>query len=149
MTIHLPEHRVTRLVETLTSIPATQKRLSLKKWHAIIGEHRSMSLALPGARNMFSIMQHALANSKTTRVALRKSVHQAIQDFSWMINDIVLRPTRIAELVPLLASAMGYHNASDEGAGGVWFPHKSLDPCGKLLTSAHFVALSLATRHHQ
>ena len=128
MTIHLPEHRVERLGEILASIPATQKRLSLKKWHKMIGELRSMSLALPGARNMFSVMQHALSSCKKTRVALTKGVHQAIQDFTWMFKDIVSRPTRIAELVPLLASTMGYHDASGEGAGGVWFPHQSLSP---------------------
>ena len=77
---------------------------------------------------MFSMMQHALANNKKTRVALTKGVHQAVQDFSWMFKDIKSRPTRIAELVPLLASAMGYHDTSGEGAGGVWFPHKSLPP---------------------
>ena len=138
MTIHLPEHRVERLAEILSSIPATQKRLSLKKWHKIIGELRSMSLALPGARNMFSMMQHALATNKKTRVALTKGVHQALKDFSWMFNDIVSRPTRIAELVPLLSSAMGYHDASGEGAGGVWFPHESLAPRGTgLSTDSH------------
>ena len=130
MTIHLPEHRIERLAEILASIPATQKRLSLKKWHKMIGELRSMSLALPGARNMFSLMQHALTKCKKTRVALTKGVHQALKDFSWMFKDIVSRPTRIAELVPLLASAMGYHDASGEGAGGVWFPHESLSPRG-------------------
>ena len=130
MTIHLPDHRVERLAEILASIPETQKRLSLKKWHKILGELRSMSLALPGARNMFSLMQHALSKSKKTRVALTKGVHQALKDFSWMYKDIVSRPTRIAELVPLLASALGYHDASGEGAGGVWFPHESLSPRG-------------------
>jgi hypothetical protein len=79
---------------------------------------------------MFSLMQHALTKCKKTRVALTKGVHQALKDFSWMFKDIVSRPTRIAELVPLLASAMGYHDASGEGAGGVWFPHESLSPRG-------------------
>lgn len=137
MTIHLPEHRVERLAEILASIPATQKRLSLKKWHKIIGELRSMSLALPGARNMFSMMQHALANNTKTRVALTKGVHQALKDFSWMFNDIKSRPTRIAELIPLLSSAMGYHDASGEGAGGVWFPHESLAPRGTTSSNNH------------
>ena len=137
MTIHLPEHRVERLAEILASIPATQKRISLKKWHKVIGELRSMSLALPGARNMFSVMQHALASCKKTRVALTKGVHQALKDFSWMFKDIVSRPTRIAELIPLLASTLGYHDASGEGAGGVWFPHHSLSPRGSSSKNPH------------
>ena len=128
MTIHLPQHRVDRLAEILASIPATQKRISIKKWHKVLGELRSMSLALPGARNMFSQMQKALSSCPKTRVALTRGVHQALDDFRWMHKDIAGRPTRIAELVPLLASALGYHDASGQGAGGVWFPHESLAP---------------------
>ena len=56
MTIHLPPHRVERLAEILAIIPSTQKRTSLKKWHKVLGKLRSMALALPGARNMFSHM---------------------------------------------------------------------------------------------
>ena len=110
MTIHLPEHCVERLAEILASIPATQKRLSLKKWHKVLGELRLMSLALPGARNMFSLMQQALSTSKRTQIALTKGVHQALKDFTWMHKDIVSHPTRIAEMIPLLASALGYHD---------------------------------------
>ena len=128
MTIHLPQHRIERLAEILASIPATQKRISIKKWHKVLGELRSMSLALPGARNMFSQMQQALSSCPKTRVALTRGVHQALDDFRWMHQDIANRPTRIAELVPLLASALGYHDASGQGAGGVWFPHESLVP---------------------
>ena len=56
MTIHLPPHRVERLAEILASIPAIQKRTSLKKWHKVLGELCLMALALPGARDMFSHM---------------------------------------------------------------------------------------------
>ena len=128
MTIELPEHRAERLAEILASIPTSQKRIAVRKWHKILGELRSMSLALPGARNMFSQMQLALSDVKKTRVALTKGVHQALNDFRWMHKNITSRPTRIAEVVPLSASAIGDHDASGEGAGGVWFPHESLHP---------------------
>ena len=128
MTIHLPSHRVERLTEILASIPVTQKRTSVKKWHRVLGELRSMALALLGARNLFSQMQHTLTNKIKTRVALNKGVHQALDDFRWLLRDISLRPTRIAELVPLLSSAEGHHDASGKGAGGVWFPASHLTP---------------------
>ena len=48
-TLQLPEHRIQRLGDILASIPATQKRIATKKSHKILGELRSMSLALPGA----------------------------------------------------------------------------------------------------
>ena len=128
MTIHLPLHQVTQLADILASIPVTKKRTSVKKWHKVLGKLRSMSLTLPGARNLFSQMQHALANRVSTRVTLSKGVHQALDDFRWLLRDISSRPTRIAELVPLLSSAEGHHDASGAGAGGVWFPADHLVP---------------------
>ena len=127
MTIKLPEHRIQRLGDILASIPITQKRIGIKKWHKILGELRSMSLALPGARNLFSHMQLALTNRIGQRIALKKGVHHALDDFRYLFQDIANRPTRIAELVPLLTSAIGHHDASGLGAGGVWFvpPHIS------------------------
>ena len=128
MTIHLPSHRVERLAEILASVPVTQKRTSVKKWHQLLGELRSMSLALPGSRNIFSTMQNALTLSSGSRVALNKGVHDALNDFRWMHANITSRPTRIAELVPLDPVAEGHHDASGTGAGGIWFPGPSLVP---------------------
>lgn len=122
MTIQLPQRRLERLAEILNSIPTSQKRTSVKKWHKVLGELRSMSIALPGARNLFSTMQNALGSKKGGRVALDKGVHHALEDFRWMFENIKTRPTNIAELVPLLPSAEGHHDASGKGAGGIWFP---------------------------
>jgi hypothetical protein len=130
MTIHLPPHRVTRLGEILASIPKSQKRTSIKKWHKVLGELRSMSLALPGARNLFSTMQKALTLKSKTRIALHKNVHTALDDFRWMLNNITNRPTRIAEIIPLNPGALGYHDAAGIGAGGVWFPSPEFVPRG-------------------
>ena len=77
---------------------------------------------------MFSHMQHALQTKLKTRVSLRKGVHDALDDFRWMLANIQERPTRIAELVPLLSSAEGHHDASGDGAGGIWFPAPHLEP---------------------
>ena len=128
MTIQLPQHRVDRLAEILASIPTTQRRTSVKKWHSILGELRSMALALPGSRNIFSTMQHALTNKANGRIALNKEVHTALDDFRWMHNNIATRPTRIAELIPLLPAAEGHHDASGTGAGGVWFLGNHITP---------------------
>ncbi|EJK67861.1 hypothetical protein THAOC_11042 [Thalassiosira oceanica] len=73
-------------------------------------------------------MQHALSSKLKGRVALNKGVHDALDDFRWILTDIASRPTRIAELVPLLASAEGHHDASGKGAGGIWFPANQLNP---------------------
>jgi hypothetical protein len=121
-TIALPPHRIARLHEILDSIPAHQRRIGVSKWHQVLGELRSMSIALPGSRGLFSHLQAALSKKRGCRVPLTTEVHQALADFRWIVNHIAERPTRIAELVPLLPSALGYHDASGVGSGGVWFP---------------------------
>ena len=47
MTIALPPHHVARLKEIVHAIPRTQQRVGVDKWHKILGELRSMALALP------------------------------------------------------------------------------------------------------
>ncbi|KAL3816089.1 hypothetical protein ACHAXA_011414 [Cyclostephanos tholiformis] len=81
LTIHLPSHHAARLAEILASFPRTQRRTSINKWHTVLGKLRSMSLALPGSRNIFSTMQNALISRTMGRVALHKGVHDALDDF--------------------------------------------------------------------
>ncbi len=93
-----------------------QKRTSVNKWHKVLVELRSMAIALPGARHLFSHMQYALSNKLKTRVTLSRGVYDALEEFRWILNDLKCRPTRIAELVPLLAAVEGHHDASGKGA---------------------------------
>ena len=60
MTITLPPHGVARLKEIVSSIPHSQCRVGVDKWHRVLGKLRSMALALPGARGLFSQMQVAI-----------------------------------------------------------------------------------------
>ena len=122
MTIHLPPHRVHRLLEILALFPASQKRTTLKVWQRFLGELRSMAIALPGARGLFSHMQHALTDRQSPhRITLTAKTHDAIADFKMLARGVVERPTRIAELIPLRPSVAGAHDASGLGAGGVIF----------------------------
>jgi hypothetical protein len=56
MNIELPPHRLERLFELLHSVPPIQKRVSTNKWHKTLGELRSMVVAIPGGRGLFSIL---------------------------------------------------------------------------------------------
>ena len=80
-----------------------------------------MALALLGACNLFSQMQQALTNKIKTRIALNKGVHQALDNFRWMLRNMLSHPTRIVELVLFYSSAEGHHGAPGRGTGGVWF----------------------------
>ena len=112
-TIKLAPHRVDRLLEILALFPSTKKRTTLKTWQKFVGELRSMALAIPGARGLFSHMQHALTNVQNKhRVSLTAKTHSAIADFAALAKDVATRPTRIAELIPLHPSVIGSHDAS-------------------------------------
>ena len=122
MTLELPPRRQQRLSALLDSIHPRQKRLSLNAWHRLLGELRSMSIALPGARGLFSAMQAAIRTHASGRLRLDRGFHDAIEDFRWLSDSMRDRPTRLQELVPTQPTLLGAHDASGRGAGGVWFP---------------------------
>jgi hypothetical protein len=72
-TISLPSHRADRLSEILHSIPHTQRTIATKEWHKVIGELRSMSVAIPGCKGLFSILQEAFRHEETERPRIRLS----------------------------------------------------------------------------
>ena len=137
MTLTLPPRRLARLQEILGSIAPARKRLSLDLWYQLLGELRSMALALPGARGLFSHLQAALGTRKGSRLRLTPSFHQALQDFRFLVSALESRPTSLYELVPATPTLIGTHDASGHGAGGVWFPHATAQsrhaPCVHLL----------------
>ena len=122
MTITLPPHRVARLKKIITSIPCTQHIVGVDKWHRVFGELRSMELALPGARGLFSQMQEDHCHFKGKTVTLFTGVHDALSDFKWLAEDVANRPTRMYELVPLRPTVDGYQDASGYMCGGVVLP---------------------------
>ena len=128
MTISLPPRRLDRLSELLASIPLTQHRLAIPKWHRLLGELRSMTIALPGARGLFSSLQAALRTSDGNRLRLDKGFHDALADFRWIHQDLARRPTRLQELVPVGPTLLGAHDASGYAAGGVWLPGPTAIP---------------------
>jgi hypothetical protein len=130
MTLSLPPRRLARLAEILASLPLTQKRTSIDRWHQVLGELRSMSLAIPGSRGLFSHMQEALRHRAAgkMRLALCKGVHDALQDFRLLHQDLTRRPTRLYELVPLPPTITGAHDASGRGMGGALLPGPTAIP---------------------
>ena len=75
-TIELPPHRILRLREILGSVSPLQTKISVKHWHKIIGELRSMAIAIPGAQGMFSLLQEAFRHVETTRPRIRLTMYQ-------------------------------------------------------------------------
>lgn len=125
-TIHLPQRRRDRLQEILHSIGPTQRRISVKKWHTVLGELRSMELAIPGLKGLFSTMQEALRHQTLARVALGQPQHAFLDDIRYLASDLDQRPTHVQELVASSPSILGACDAAKPGMGGVLFsPHSS------------------------
>ena len=53
----------------------------MDKWHWVLGYIRSMDIALPGARVLFSNIKEALHHTDGKKVSLTRGTHQALADF--------------------------------------------------------------------
>lgn len=133
LTLNLTPRRHSRLQEQLfTNFPVGRKRATVPDWRQLLGELRSLTLALPGSRHLFSVLQHTLQQAnENSLVKLTPLVHQVLGDFRELYHQLPQRPTRLPELVPLTPTLHGTHDAAGHGMGGVWFPtatthHRSL-----------------------
>ena len=128
-TIHLPQHRVQRLTEMLKEVEG-QRRVSRKRWRKLLGELRSMMLAIPGAEGMFSHIQAALVVAgNANRIKVDRSTRDELSDWAWLADDISNRPTSIAEVVRHPPSIWQATDAAKAGMGGVVFDlTKRADP---------------------
>ena len=88
MMLSLLPHCAARFKEILDEIPTPQRRISVDKWCKVLEELRSMALALPEARGLFSHMQEALCHMKDKLISLTRSIHEALEDFCWMNEDL-------------------------------------------------------------
>jgi hypothetical protein len=81
-TISLPAHRLALIRKILASISATQRHVSRKKWHQVLGDLRSMDLAIFAAIGLFSVLQDALKTRDGNRVRLTSHTHAFFRDFN-------------------------------------------------------------------
>jgi hypothetical protein len=120
-TLRLPPHRLERIRDVLSWLLPPQKRISISKWHQVLGELRSMSPALPGTRGLFSVLQAALQHTDRHRIRLTRRLQDLARDFLTLAQSVHARPTRLPELVPTAPSDVGACDACRHGMGGVWF----------------------------
>ena len=137
-TIQLPPRRLQRLQELLDDLPATKKRISTTKWQTILGELRSMSLAIPGLRGLFSLFQEALTKEERRRVPLSPSLHGFLDDLRTLTASLAVRPTRLREIVPSDPLVTGTTDACGVGMGGIAFLPCATGPSQPILWRAPF-----------
>jgi hypothetical protein len=121
MTLSLPPHRQQRLADLLVNI-AGRRRVSRRKWQQLLGELRSMSLALPGAKFQFSLLQHALTQHPHTRIRLTSLLQAAITDWKHLLQQLQC-PVPLHSVVPRRPDILTGCDASLLGVGGwIWNP---------------------------
>jgi len=120
----LPPHWIARLNALLDSIAPDQRVIAVKQWHQVLGELRSMSIAIPGSRGLFYVLQEALHHLEKYRPRIRitRQVQDFLEDFRFLAKDIATWPTCIAELVPAdIPDSIEACDAAGTGMGGVYF----------------------------
>jgi hypothetical protein len=131
-TIELPSHRLERLSALLAELPRSQRRTSRLKWQKLLGELRSMALAIPGIRGLFSQLQSVLTHTDepkpTDRLSLSTAVHDQLDDLRWLVQDLGSRPTRWGEIVASTPTFLGTVDASGMGMGGTWLSSNDTMP---------------------
>ncbi len=128
-TIELPPHRKARLLKILDHA-RSRKRLSTKACQRLLGELRSMMLAVSGGAGLLSQLQHALTSAKGARVRLRQEARDHLNDLYALALDVANRPTRIAELFPKHpGDFFGACDACGDGMGGFYFNESEEPVC--------------------
>ena len=131
-TIALPPHRADRLHTLLALFPTHQRRTSRRKWQCLLGELRSMALAIPGGRGLFSQLQSVLtytpSPTPSDRLCLSPAVHHQLDDIRLLAASLSSRPTRWGELIDSDPSFLGAVDACGTGMGGVWFDSAGIQP---------------------
>ena len=69
--------------------------MSTKKWHIVLGELRSMDIALMGIQNMLGCLQNAPKTEDISGADLNKGVYQALDDFGRIANNFTTHLTRL------------------------------------------------------
>lgn len=129
LTIQLPPRRMERLQALLDKYPPDKRRAAVLEWQQLLGELRSMTVALPGSRGLYSELQNTLRHpDSTNRVRLSAAVHSALGHFQTIVHQLDQRPTRLPELVPLQPTVTGNVDAAGCGAGGVLLPSNNAVP---------------------
>jgi hypothetical protein len=69
----LPAHRYARLLAIFAELQGL-RRVSLKKWYKVLGELCSMTLAIPGSRGLFSLLQSGLKHRNRYRICITPAI---------------------------------------------------------------------------
>jgi hypothetical protein len=135
--IALAPHRYERLLAIFDDL-RDRTRVGLKQWHKVLGELRSMVLAIPGGRGLFSLLQTGFKFKDKNRIRITPAIRAQLQDFEHLARDLGSRPTKLSEIAPDTPAALGACDAAGPGMGGVWLAATTQSTLSPLLWRAPF-----------
>jgi hypothetical protein len=119
--VRLPaEKALAYIKETYTVL--CRKMIPLKSLQVIVGRLRHASVILLVAKGFFTPTNTTLqGNPKIVGLGATSELRVALEDLILLLRLLSSCPTHVFELVLDMPRYVGYHNATAEGAGGVWF----------------------------
>ncbi|MFN9978568.1 MAG: hypothetical protein ACK53Y_01575, partial [bacterium] len=86
-----------------------------------MGELRSVALAIPSAKYLFSLLQHALVDQPGPRIRINALLRHSLADWRHLLTSL-LQPVSLHHLVPTAPTSMAACDASKDGMGGFILP---------------------------
>ena len=125
MTVTFPLEKVNKVVSQLRNCLCL-KRLGYKRVQKLLGLLRSVVSAIPGGLGLFTILQFAL--SRPRRIRMNDTLHDELNAWLSLVQDLHLRPTHMQEIIPPPPTWFGAHDACKHGLGGVFLSSVSHVP---------------------
>jgi len=125
-TMQLPAGKGEKIQKTLKEM-LRKKKVRFGDLEKINGKLMHASIGVPARRGLLSPLIAQLAQKPKTKhykdrtTQLTKASRQALKDWHMLLPVALKSPTPCEDLVPALADFGGYCDASQMGAGGVWF----------------------------
>jgi len=132
MEIQLPDHHVQRLTDLLDFF-LSKHHASKKQWQRLLGELRSMALAIHSSRYLFSNLQHQLVKATARCFRISALTRHALDDWRELITSLNKTPVPIVMLAPHAPHYWAVVDASAAGMGGSGCP-LPYSPIGNLVT---------------
>ncbi len=96
--------------------------MPLKTLRGVVGKLRHASIFLQAAKGFFTPINATMrGNPRIIGLGKNSEVREALEDIISLLCILSSRPTHVRELVPDMPHYNRYHDATTEGAGGVWF----------------------------
>jgi hypothetical protein len=118
-TVCLPKDKAKKYIRE-ARVMLRRATIPWKTFQTTIGKLRHAALILPATQGFFTPLNNVL-KAPTKTIKLNDNCRDAILDTCALIHRLSKRPTHVNELLPNPPSYVAYHDASAEGAGGVWF----------------------------